>query len=103
MLDAREFTLETLARQADLYVDGFDGMAIELAMQVESEEYVSPDRSVGECGGWFVTCHCVGARLSFEGEVALTREQAIELLGAVAISKAENDAAEGRSSLLDED
>lgn len=94
-LDAREFTLAHLRRQTDLTYDGYrDECELELCFAVTASGRDRGDRGVGITPGNWAEAECVGAVLSVYGDVALTREQVVELIGADRLAEAERLAAE---------
>ncbi len=94
-LDAREFTLAHLRRQTDLTYDGYRyECEMKLCFAVTGSGRDRGDRGVGITPGNWATVECVGAALSVWGEVALTREQVVELIGADRVAEAERRAAE---------
>lgn len=100
-LDPREFTLAHLAKQADVVCENYDTAEISLAFEVVSEGYERADRSVGFAGGATCEMRCVGARLTYMGEIALTREQTIELIGADHLAEIEQYEAERRAEQME--
>ncbi len=100
-LDPREFTLAHLAKQADVICENYDTAEIILAFEVVSEGRERADRSVGFAGGATCTMRCVGARISYFGEIALTREQTIELIGADRLAEAEQYEAKQRAEQVE--
>ena len=100
-LDPREFTLAHLAKQTDVVCENYDTAEIILAFEVASEGYERADHSVGFAGGATCEMRCVGARISYFGEIALTREQTIELIGALRLAEAEQHEAERRAAQME--
>lgn len=100
-LDPREFTLAHLAKQADVTDENYDAAWISLAFELVSEGYERADHSVGFAGGATCEMRCVGARLTYMGEIALTREQTIELIGADLLAEAEQYEAERRAEQME--
>jgi hypothetical protein len=100
-LDPREFTLAHIAKQADVVREDYDAAWINLAFEVVSQGYERADRSVGFAGGATCEMRCVGARLTYMGEIALTREQTIELVGALRLAEAEQYEAERRAEQME--
>ncbi len=100
-LDPREFTLAHIAKQADVVREDYDAAWINLAFEVVSQGYERADHSVGFAGGATCEMRCVGARLTYMGEIALTREQTIELIGALRLAEAERAEGERRAEQME--
>ena len=60
-----------------------DSAELDVCFELVQCEYIRPDRSVGEPGGWECTMRLSGAILSYqEGfELALTRDQTLAMTG----------------------
>jgi len=102
-LDPREFTLQNLRRWSDLTqeVDTCD-FGLELIFSITASGYDRGDRDVGIAPGWWAAAECIGAVLTDRGEVALTREQVLDLIGADHVAEAERRAAEEYADGMEE-
>lgn len=91
----RSDDLARLRRHTTLTYDGYrDECELELCFAVTASGRDEGDRGVGINPGNWAEAECVGAVLSLYGEVALTREQVVELIGADWLAEAERRAAE---------
>lgn len=94
-LDPREFTIQHLRRWADLTEEAdTSDFGLELSFAITGSGRVTRDHLAGDAGGNWATAECIGATLSDRGEVALTREQVRDLIGADHVAEAERRAAE---------